>query len=153
MSSDLEDFVAKFRVRELEVHRGTSWTWSVRPVPATLGAGVLSLRRPCASFGAITSEESTELGAVVAHLEAAVTSAFAPDRMNYLMLMMVDPHLHFHVLPRYATPRTFGGLDWLDAAWPGPPSITDHADRSSSPALLEVRDALRAAGPDAGGRP
>ena len=30
------------------------------------------------------------------------TSFCAYERINYLMLMMVDPHVHFHVIPRYS---------------------------------------------------
>ena len=33
---------------------------------------------------------------------------------NYLMLMMVDPHVHFHVIPRYAAPQRFEDVDFPD---------------------------------------
>jgi len=39
------------------------------------------------------------------------------------MLMMVDPHVHFHVLPRYAGARRFEGVDFDDRGWPGPPDL------------------------------
>src|SRR3546814_16186527 len=34
------------------------------------------------------------------------------------MLMMVDPHVHFHVLPRYDGERSGAGLTVADAGWP-----------------------------------
>ena len=37
------------------------------------------------------------------------------------MLMMVDPNVHFHVIPRYEGTRAWAGLDFPDAGWPGPP--------------------------------
>jgi len=37
------------------------------------------------------------------------------------MLMMVDPDVHFHVLPRYENPREFGGRTHNDRFWPKPP--------------------------------
>ena len=40
------------------------------------------------------------------------------------MLMMVDPDVHFHVLPRYEKARSFGGVSFVDRAWPGPPDVT-----------------------------
>ena len=41
----------------------------------------------------------------------------------YLMLMMVDPHVHFHVLPRYREPRMFAGTVFEDFDWPAPPDV------------------------------
>jgi diadenosine tetraphosphate (Ap4A) HIT family hydrolase len=39
------------------------------------------------------------------------------------MLMMVDPHVHFHVLPRYATAQAFDDLNFADPGWPGAPDL------------------------------
>lgn len=39
------------------------------------------------------------------------------------MLMMVDPNVHFHVIPRYSTDRSWGGRNFADAGWPGPPRL------------------------------
>jgi len=39
------------------------------------------------------------------------------------MLMMVDPHVHFHVVPRYSEPRRWNGLEIADRGWPGPPDL------------------------------
>jgi diadenosine tetraphosphate (Ap4A) HIT family hydrolase len=36
---------------------------------------------------------------------------------------MVDPHVHFHVIPRYEGGRGFGGIDVSDAGWPGVPAL------------------------------
>jgi diadenosine tetraphosphate (Ap4A) HIT family hydrolase len=45
------------------------------------------------------------------------------ERINYLMLMMVDPHVHYHVIPRYSTSRTFNGVEFVDAGWPALPQL------------------------------
>jgi diadenosine tetraphosphate (Ap4A) HIT family hydrolase len=37
--------------------------------------------------------------------------------------MMVDPDVHFHVLPRYQASREFSGGRFEDPAWPGPPDL------------------------------
>ena len=39
------------------------------------------------------------------------------------MLMMVDPHVHFHVLPRYDGERSGAGLTVADAGWPAQPDL------------------------------
>ena len=40
------------------------------------------------------------------------------------MLMMVDPHVHFHVLPRYASSRLLAGVTHVDRGWPGAPDLS-----------------------------
>lgn len=143
MTPELNDFRKKFRVGELAIFTSTYWTWSVRPVHSTLGAGVLSLNRFAPSFASLSAAEGADLTVIVRRIETVLASFSAPDRMNYVMLMMVDPHLHFHVLPRYSSHKDFAGLEWIDAGWPALPAMGDYADRQNSPALLEIRDALR----------
>ena len=38
--------------------------------------------------------------------------------------MMFDPHVHFHVIPRYASQRDFLGLSFVDQDWPKPPDLS-----------------------------
>lgn len=105
-------------LREFDV-----WSVLLRPVQVTLGSLVLVCREPVGHFGEISAQASTELGHAVSAIESALGQAFSFDRINYLMLMMVDPDVHFHVLPRYETERTFAGTAYRDEAWPGPPNI------------------------------
>jgi len=58
-------------------------------------------------------------------IEAALKAAFDYDKINYLMLMMVDPNVHYHVIPRYAAARSFNGAENADSGWPGPPALGD----------------------------
>src|SRR3546814_15729356 len=39
------------------------------------------------------------------------------------MLMMVDPHVHFHVFPRYEGSCDAAGVTLADQSWPGPPDL------------------------------
>ncbi|KUM73767.1 HIT family protein [Streptomyces griseorubiginosus] len=142
-SSNLPEFRAKFRLDELTIHSTEYWTWSVRPVHSTLGSGILSLNRFADSFSGITPEEGADLATMTRHIESKLADAFQPQKMNYVMLMMVDTHLHFHVLPRYDTEKQFADLKWVDSNWPTPPALADNADRAESPALLTIRDALK----------
>jgi diadenosine tetraphosphate (Ap4A) HIT family hydrolase len=138
----LEEYRAKFRVDELLVYRNSTWTWSVRPVQTTLGSGILSLNRYATAFADITEDEALGLRDAVSHLSARLADVFQPEKMNYMMLMMFDSHLHFHVLPRYSETKTFAGLEWADSGWPGAAALADYADRADSHAILEIRDAL-----------
>jgi len=130
-SQRLAGFRAKFRVDELRrvdellVASTPAWSWSVRPGQATLGCGVLSLNRHAAQFSEVTAAEMSDLSGLLGKLERAVQSAFGNDRINYLMLMMVDHQVHFHVIPRYAASRQFAGLEWDDPGWPAFPALTE----------------------------
>src|SRR5207253_7578590 len=114
-------FASKFNLAGLTVERYRFWTWSVRPVQCTLGASVLSLNRPCPAWGEVTAEENAGLAEVVAALERRLHARFGYEKINYLMLMMVDPQVHFHVIPRYSARMEMFGEDWHDTAWPKPP--------------------------------
>jgi diadenosine tetraphosphate (Ap4A) HIT family hydrolase len=65
---------------------------------------------------------------VVGDIEAALRGAIAYDRINYLMLMMVDPHVHFHVIPRYSGERAACGITITDKGWPKVPALGDAVD-------------------------
>ena len=100
------------------------WAVLLRPAQVTLGSLVLVCREPVKRFGEISAGASAELREVVAAVEGALGSCLRFDRINYLMLMMVDPDVHFHVIPRYSGPRRYAGADWSDPFWPGPPDVT-----------------------------
>jgi diadenosine tetraphosphate (Ap4A) HIT family hydrolase len=133
----LEEFRAKFRVEELKILENRSWSWSVRPGQSTLGAGILSLNRHAEKFSEVTAQEMQDLAAMVGTLEGAIKSAFDHAIMNYLMLMMVDHHVHYHVIPRYDSTRTFAGRDWVDNGWPALPLIAD-SQHTDDPGLLHL---------------
>jgi diadenosine tetraphosphate (Ap4A) HIT family hydrolase len=133
----LEEFRAKFRVEELQVQANRSWTWSVRPGQPTLGAGIVSLNRHAGTFSEVTAQEMQDLAGLVGTLEAAVKSAFDHRIMNYLMLMMVDHHVHYHVIPRYEGARTFAGREWVDNGWPALPVIGD-SQHQDEPGMLQL---------------
>ena len=110
----------------------THWMVLLRPRQVTLGSMVLACREPATRFGDIPPAASVELGQAVKEVEATLKSLFAYDKINYLMLMMVDPHVHFHVIPRYAGARRFAGQELKDANWPKPPDVTQALDLSDA---------------------
>lgn len=100
------------------------WSVLLRPAQATLGALVLIAHEPANAFSELSLASFNELHAVTRHIESALTQAFQYDEINYLMLMMVDPDVHFHVLPRYAQPKSFAGMEFIDAGWPAVPNLS-----------------------------
>ncbi len=138
---EFEAFAAKFRLAELEVRSYRHWTWSVRPAQGTLGASVISLNRPATAWSQVDAGENAGLSQVVSDIEAVSRRVFGQDKINYLMLMMVDQHVHFHVFPRYSSERQFGGRSWLDATWPKPPDL--QAGELDAETLAAIREALK----------
>ena len=130
----------KFGDPALRLAQTDCWTLLLRPKQPTLGAMVLVCREPVQAFGDVSAEAFAELRGLIAGIETALREFVAYERINYLMLMMVDPDVHFHVIPRYDGVRSFHGIDFADAGWPGPPAL-DAAVTLEEP----TRDALLAA--------
>ena len=135
-------FADDFAADLLTLFKTEHWSVLVRKQQVTLGSLVLAANRNFISAAELTPEEALEFPAVVGRLEGALRAAFAFDKINYLCLMMVDRHYHFHVLPRYEAPREFDGRQWKDAAWPGAPAIAG-VQPSEEGFLLTLRDHLR----------
>jgi diadenosine tetraphosphate (Ap4A) HIT family hydrolase len=146
MSQTLREFQDAFRVAELTVYGNASWTWSVRPRQPTLGASIVSLNRFAERVSDITGKEATDLRDMFVTLETAQRRAFGYEKINYLMLMMVDAHVHYHVLPRYAETKRFGERSFPDGGWPKLPDLgADHADGDEAVLagiVAALRDAL-----------
>lgn len=99
------------------------WVVLLRPAQPTLGALVLAAKSDATAFGDLSAAAHAELKAATSAIETALGKAVGYSRINYLMLMMVDPHVHFHVLPRYDGERSGAGLTVADAGWPGQPDL------------------------------
>lgn len=118
------------------------WCVLARPAQATLGALVLVCKDDAQAFSAIPAAAFGELATVTAELEPSLR-AFRPfSKINYLMLMMVDKDVHFHVLPRYDTVQTFGGRDFPDLGWPAMPDLSRATDPTR---MYDLVEALKAA--------
>jgi diadenosine tetraphosphate (Ap4A) HIT family hydrolase len=105
-------------VRELD-----HWVVLLRPAQVTLGSLVLAAKSDASAYGELPAAAFAEQGRAVAEIERTLRAFCAYERLNYLMLMMVDPNVHFHVIPRYSEPRRWNGLEFADAGWPGPPQL------------------------------
>lgn len=131
--------IAKFGYPDTLLADYDHWVVLLRPQQATLGAMVLACKEPATAFSAISRPAFTSLAAITADIETTLGKAFAYDKINYLMLMMVDPHVHFHVLPRYAAPRRFAEVSFEDTGWPAVPNLGAHTalDPEQRSALVE----------------
>lgn len=110
----------KFRIGELVIKEYENWLLLTRVDQATLGSLVLINKNGAADFGELSSGEMVEMGIVVSEVEKKLKTAFGYDKINYLMLRMKDPEVHFHIIPRYAEDKVFEGRVYKDENWPGP---------------------------------
>ena len=99
------------------------WVVLARPAQPTLGSLVLAAKSDATAFGDLPGEAHAELKLATAAIEAALGEAVGYARLNYLMLMMVDPHVHFHVIPRYEGAREWQGREFVDCGWPKVPDL------------------------------
>ncbi|HJS12234.1 HIT family protein [Sphingopyxis sp.] len=119
----MNDTIAKFGHPATLIAEYEHWVVLLRPAQPTLGALVLVAKSDATAFGDLPAEAHAELKRATAAIEAALSEAVGYAKINYLMLMMVDPHVHFHVLPRYEGERSGAGVTVADAGWPGQPDL------------------------------
>ena len=134
--------IAKFGYPATLIRDYGHWVVLLRPAQPTLGSLVVAAKHDATAFSALPAEAFAELQTVVAEVEAALAAAVRHERINWLMLMMVDPHVHFHVLPRYDGERRWGELTLVDAGWPKLPDLATAATLDEA-GIAAMRDWLK----------
>ena len=99
------------------------WLLLARPKQPTFGSLVLICKEKAEAFADLSPEAFSDLGVAVAGIETLLRKVVAYEKINYLMLMMVDRDVHFHVIPRYPGERTYEGINFPDAGWPAAPNL------------------------------
>lgn len=134
--------IDKFGYPDTLIEEYEHWVVLLRQRQTTMGALVLACKEEATSFPDVSAAAFAELKTVVNELETTVRRTLGCEKFNYLMLMMVDPHVHFHVLPRYSKSHTVAGVEFQDPAWPKAPDLQFTNDVSLE-AFNSLRDALR----------
>jgi diadenosine tetraphosphate (Ap4A) HIT family hydrolase len=129
----------KFGYPDSLIREYRHWVVLLRSAQVTLGSLVLAARSDATAFGQLPPEAYAELATVTKEIEATLFAEVGYDKINYLMLMMVDPHVHFHVFPRYLDSRTLDDVTISDAGWPGPPDLKS-APHLSAKAMDRLRN-------------
>ena len=131
--------IAKFGYPDTLLADYENWVVLLRPQQVTLGATILACKGPATNFAEIGRAAFGELKTITGDIEATLAEAFSYDKINYLMLMMVDPHVHFHVVPRYGGTKEFGGVAFADPGWPAVPDLgaVTELDPAQRAALIE----------------
>jgi diadenosine tetraphosphate (Ap4A) HIT family hydrolase len=114
----------KFGYPETVIKEWSHWAVLVRPAQVTLGSLILVSRSDSTSYSELPDEAFAEQAVAVRRIEAALRRFSRYERLNYLMLMMVDRQVHFHVIPRNPDGRSWQGIRFPDQGWPGPPDLS-----------------------------
>lgn len=125
------DIWTKFGHQSGEIFSTSHWSVVIRRKQVTLGSLVLICKRHAESMGGLTPEEGGDLPNAAKAIEQTLGAAFRPAKLNYLALMMVDRHLHFHVIPRYERERQVHGYTFKDPSWGGPPRLDAETPQDS----------------------
>ena len=101
------------------------------------GYCILYFRRHVAELFELTPAERGQLVEDLSRLARAIMECCRPAKLNYACLGNEVPHLHWHVVPRYAE----------DGWWGKAFSLRPDEQRRAQPAAdyAELREALRAA--------
>ncbi|OJU87577.1 hypothetical protein BGO17_01110 [Candidatus Saccharibacteria bacterium 49-20] len=95
------------------------WVVLFREKQVTIGSVIImSKELEKQSLGAVSAEAWAEFPIVSADVERWLTNAFGAEKFNYLALMMYDPEVHFHVIPRYSKSVVFEEQEFIDPDWP-----------------------------------
>src|SRR5262245_22080455 len=79
-----------------------------------LGACFWVLKRHSEEVVALAKGEWEDLQWQINLATKALKFNFQPDHFNYAFLQNQDRHVHMHIYPRYASPRTFDGIVFDD---------------------------------------
>lgn len=94
------------------------WIVLLRPAQITVGTLVLAAKSEEKHLGNLTTEEWAEFAVVAKESEELLQVTFGAEKFNYLALMMKDPNVHFHFVPRYSTTVVINNKEFLDPDWP-----------------------------------
>ena len=116
--------ITKFGYPNTLIHEYEHWVVLLRPQQLTLGSLILAAKAEVHQFHRLEDAAFVELKRAITDIENTLTDVTNYERLNYLMLMMIDPHVHYHVFPRYETPCQFKDIEFADLSWPGPPDLS-----------------------------
>ena len=145
----MNETIRRFGYPDSLVAEYRHWVILLRLQQPTLGSLVLAARGDFTSFSDLPAEAFAELHRAVSDVEAALAAAVGYAKINYLMLMMVDPHVHWHVIPRYEGVREAQGVTVADQGWPKLPQLAE-AVALEPPQIEALREWLRRHWPVAG---
>lgn len=103
------------------LHETKHWIIFLAPNQSNLGTCVIALNRDHKTLTGLSSDEWLDFTQLVESMESAIKKAFDATLVNWGCLMNtfylkdnLQPHLHWHFIPRYRHPVEFAGNTFED---------------------------------------
>lgn len=121
------------------------WKVNLFPDQSYLGRVVVTLKRHAGTLSMLNAEEWKDFGQMARRVEAVLTKSFEPQMFNWTCMLNdayleenPDPHVHWHVRPRYNAAVELAGVTFTD------PDFGKHYDRArKNEPSDEVKRAIR----------
>ena len=108
----------KFLYHDSIIKEYKYWAVLFRFQQITIGSMILISTTGAQHLGDLSSEAWAEFAIVSKDVEQWTKEAFSAEKFNYLALMMKEPEVHFHFVPRYSQPVAINGIEFVDSDWP-----------------------------------
>ena len=117
-----------------------NWYLLLRSDQVTLGSLVLIEKSFKNKYSEISSSSFLEFGEIIKKIEPTLNELFSYEKINYLMLMMRDDEVHYHIIPRYSKVKCFNSIEFIDSGWPSLPDMTfhNHLDIETESKLIDA---------------
>src|SRR5690606_6678980 len=113
----INETITKFGYPDTLIREYEHWVVLLRPAQVTLGSLIVAAKSNAQEFGDLSADHFSELKTVTTDVSAALKELVSHRKLNWLMLMMVDPHVHFHLIPRYEGKREWEREIFEDKSW------------------------------------
>ncbi len=120
------EFAGRFNRKDLFIKKFDYWILLLRPVPITIGSGIILLKRECNSLALLTSEEMAEFPTICKYFEDKCKKLYGAVKFNYHADMMKESFVHFKAIPRYDKIVKKHGIEWVDCDW----TLTEHLTKN-----------------------
>jgi diadenosine tetraphosphate (Ap4A) HIT family hydrolase len=100
------------------------WSVGVGTNHAYFGRAYATLRTHVGSLGELSVEQWSDFEKMVQRIEDAYTAVYGAEPLNWGCYMNhafrtepFNPHVHWHIYPRYKTPPMFDGVSYEDTLY------------------------------------
>ena len=119
----MSDILETFNFKDLLIKEYKNWYLLLRNDQTTIGSLVLIEKNFHKRLSNISDSSFIEFGNIVREIEQALNNLFRYEKINYLMLMMKDSEVHYHIIPRYSKDQQYEAVIFKDEGWPNLPDL------------------------------
>lgn len=138
----MNETIRKFGYPDTLVAEYNHWVVLLRQKQITACCLVLACKETAQSLPDVSEPAFRELKKAAHGIETTLRRCMNFEKINYVILMMVDKEVHFHVIPRHSTPRIVASQSFNDPGWPKHPDFNS-VNELNSDQLAKLRSFIR----------